>query len=360
MSLKITKSTTSEEISDYLSKARLRNNEEAYNDGRFVGNNKEPMSLGSYKATVEMYKSKNELLLVHIFKTFMPAYQLPAGKLLSEKMDRVEKEQGEKIKRYENEAGSLRHEIGKGNPKEILRRKTKANLILFLWWTFDTVASIKSFEASSDKFIIALFMSGGVSFLTCILAHYAGKLYQRYTKKRQRIIITIVAIFCILALSLAMASMRAVLFNITGVKVNPYIFVIFNFLFFLGATLTTYITYPTDAELKANSELINKQRQVDELEKKSGRMAKDLAVYLEKGEEKKLTHLQGIIEPEYLSVELQIMFKECVNEFKRGYFLSKRDMPEFFNMELPRIEIDHITVHGIINKYKNNNNENND
>jgi hypothetical protein len=349
---------TSADIEQYIETEHTCIKKDACLDGKQSGINNQPKVHGDKLIYfIETYKSRYEQVIAKILRIYQPALQLPAGKMESDRAIADKNKMSEEIDKMKGEIRGL--EMDHYDPSGLASRIRKALFINIGLFIVDIVLNTQAFETTGDNYIASLLMSASVAFAICLAAHYTGKKYQSaQTRLRRIIVLTIGAVF-IASFSLAIASFRAALYRKIGIDINPNSFTVFNIGFFFVAVYTTIFYHPTQEETDENQEHLDRYKKIKQLTKSAEEKEKALKEYTSQSDEKIQGHFQGMVQPEYFIEGVKFMYLESVNEFKRANRLSRKEIPDCFSDPVPPLDIPHVTLGRIINKYKNHDHENN-
>ncbi len=350
---------TNHDVENMIEIEHVKIKADAYNDGKHSGMNDQPPAKGDKLIHyIESYKTRYEQLVSKVLQVYQPALQLPAGKMENDRATVTKKKLNDEIGKIKIEIGNLHRELGNYDPSGLTSRIRKANLISVGLFVTDIVVNTQAFEVSGDNYLLCVLLSASVSFAICLGAHFTGKKYQSAQSKIRKLIILAIGGIFISAFSFAIASFRASLYRKTGVDINPNLFTIFNIGFFFIAAYATAHYHPTKEEIEENREHLDRYKKIQKLTKQMEQKEMELKQYSHESDEKIQGHLQGLIQPEYLIERIKLMYMESVNEFKRANRLARKEIPDCFNDEIPPLDIPHVTLHNIIHKYKNHENEN--
>lgn len=359
--LTVAKVKTNHDIDIMIDLEREKINRMAYTKGKNFGM-KEPALPLAKGDKLLLYigeiKSAYEQLALKVLQIISPASQLPEGKIHSTWAEKVKNGLKEEIENLKKHIGFLEGELSNFNPRGILSRIRTALFIGIVLLIGEVALNTQAFQVTGDSMLSALILSISVSLAVCLGAHFAGRKYKDAKTKTEKRMVFAFSAIGITVLSGIIASLRTLYFQKIGVDINPLFFTIFNIVFFLIAAIATWYIYPTKEEMEANEVNLQKYKQLKKLKAEKKQREQELQRHELEVNKKLSGHLNNMLDGEYAIERIIRAYWESVEKFKSTNILCRKEIPSCFADEIPPLNIPHISFTNTVNKYKTDENTN--
>ena len=259
------------------------------------------------------------------------------GEYFQKKAEKINEDK----KTQETQNNIDRDKLGDHNHSNILKRIGKVFIIMIVLSIVDVFFNTKAFQVMGDSILFAIFISMGVSFVLCLLAHFFSYALKKARNAISRVITISIEIIIIFLFFIAIAFLRTKYLASQDISISPFYFIVLNFVFFLAAFLASYFIYPSPEEMK---EYRLKAELLDEIKKREKVIQQLELELLEIDQIIKEKAMMRIRIADYTNNTLERirkMYYEAIEVFKITNLKYRDDtiIPQSFSIVLPQPDI---------------------